>query len=148
MQNRRGTLESAYRRTTYRAETPEGSLGLRVGLADSGLDRLLDGHSCRTWAFLTAWNPDSTLLATDINQQRQQQLEAEVGRRGWPVYPGAGVSDDGRWPGEPSLLILGIEAAEALQLAAQFGQLAILTGRHGEPAELGWTALARSDMPG
>src|SRR5258708_4513248 len=102
MTSRRAHLETAYCATTYRADTPEGSLAVRVGDVDAGLDGLLARHASRTWAFITAWNPASQPLAEEVNRRRQRQLEAEVAHRDWPVYPGAGVGTDGAWPAEPS----------------------------------------------
>jgi hypothetical protein len=52
------------------------------------------------------------------------------------VLRGAGAGDDGRWAPEPSLLVLGLPRAEAVELARRFGQEAIVAGRRGAPAEL------------
>ena len=54
--------------------------------------------------------------------------------RGLTVFEGESVLDPAAWPPEPSLLILGMSPDEARSLGRQFGQLAIVVGRRGEPA--------------
>lgn len=55
---------------------------------------------------------------------------------GHPMFSGEGIGDDGTWPAERSVLVLGIERAIAIELGRRFGQRAILCGRLGGPATL------------
>jgi hypothetical protein len=129
-------LFEAYGRTTFVAETPRGRLLLRVGRRSAELDDLLVAHGVATWAYVTAFNPGSRALAAEANAARHRELERVVAARGFTSYPGEGVGDDGRWPPEPSLLVLGIGRADAIQLGQEFGQLAIVYGELGHEAEL------------
>ena len=52
------------------------------------------------------------------------------------VLEGHGAGIDGAWPLEISLLVVGITLDDARALGRQFGQLAIVAGRVGEPARL------------
>jgi hypothetical protein len=61
-------------------------------------------------------------------------IDAE--RRGYTAFPGEGIGDDGQWPPERSLLILGIARDDARRLGREFGQLAIVHGEKGGPAML------------
>jgi Protein of unknown function (DUF3293) len=125
----------AYRKTRYEVQTPGGKVVLRHGERSPELDRLLDAPF-PGWAFITAWNPGSNpRLSIDENRRRQQELEAALSPR-YRTFPGKGVGDDGRWPPEESVLVLGISRDEALRFGRQFGQLAILAGSRGEPAEV------------
>ena len=128
-------LLEAYRKTRYEAQTPVGTIVLRHGEHSPELDRLLDARF-PDWTFITAWNPGSNpRLSIDENRRRQQELEAALSPR-YRIFKGKGVGDDGRWPAEESVLVLGISREEALRFGRQFGQRAIVTGRRGEPADV------------
>ena len=101
-------LLEAYRRTTFVADTRKGRMRLRVGQHCSELDALLAGHGVATWAYVTASNPGSVPLTAEENTALQHRLGGSVAELGLVSYPGEGIGDDGRWPPEPSLLILGI----------------------------------------
>jgi hypothetical protein len=118
------------------ANTPKGRLCLRVGQRCVELDDLLAGHGVTTWAYVTAFNPGSVLLPADENSARQRELERSVAALGLASYPGEGIGDDGRWPPEASLLVLGIGRNDAVRLGQEFGQLAVVYGDLGQEAEL------------
>jgi len=137
----RRALEAAFLSTTYWVDTPDGRLGIRVAQCHPQLDRLLERHGCRTWAYLTAHNPGSVRLSSAENHRRNQGLEEEVSRLGLVCFGGEGVGADESWPPELSLLILGIEPDAALALAEEHSQLAIVCGNANGPARLLWTSL-------
>jgi len=120
------TLLEAYRKTAFSAETPKGRLSLRVGQRCPELDDLLTDHGVSTWAYVTAANPGSMRLRDEENAGRQRELDGVVASLGVTSYSGEGVADDGRWPPEPSLLILGIGRSDAVRLARQYSQLALI----------------------
>ena len=126
----------AYRRTTYRVFEGDSEIDIRIGSAPPALERLLDNHGAATWAFLTAWNPRSNQLPPAENHARQRELLDTIDRHGWTALRGAGIGDDGTWPAEESLLVLGISRDQAVLLARRFGQAAIVVGERGGPAEL------------
>jgi hypothetical protein len=131
MSDSRDDLEAAYRATDYRVDdAPGGPFVIRIG---ERCDRLADVD----WAFVTACNPRSQRLSDEQNARRMTELETVVGGR-WLFYPGHGAGRDGRWPPEPSLLIVGIVESDAVELARRFGQNAFVAGRAGEPARLVW----------
>ena len=132
----RSTLWDAYRRTTYAARTSVGEIQIHPDRPSPELDALLDQRGADQWAYLTAYNPGSRLLSSDENVRRQQALVEAVQHRGLTFFEGESVLDPAAWPPEPSLLILGISPDEARSLGRQFGQLAVVVGRRGEPARL------------
>jgi Protein of unknown function (DUF3293) len=134
-------LEAAYRATAYTAETPDGPLALRIGEASAALDCLLAVRGLTSWAYVTAYNPGSIPLSDAENERRQRELRAAVVQSDHPFYEGAGVGEG--WPPEPSLLVLGMDEAEATALARRFGQLAVVVGERGGPARLLWTNTPR-----
>lgn len=58
-------------------------------------------------------------------------LHAELDAGGWRWYVGEGVGDDGCWPAEPSVLVLGMTEAEALALGRRWRQVAVVVGERG-----------------
>lgn len=132
----KGSLLEAYRRTKFIANTPMGRLCLRVGQRCLELEDLLAAKGVTTWACVTAFNPGSQPLPTEQNVARQRELECSVAARGFASYPGEGIGDDGRWPPESSLLVLGIGRTDAMGLGEQFGQRAVVYGELGHEAEL------------
>jgi hypothetical protein len=133
---KRTALWAAYRRTTYMAHTSNGDISITPGRRSPALDGLLNERGVRDWAYVTAYNPASRPLAEEENIRRQQELVELVRDRGLAFLDGEGIGEDSRWPAEPSVLILGIESDDARALGRQFGQLAIVVGRAGEPARL------------
>jgi hypothetical protein len=127
---------AAYRRTTFAADTPHGRMGLRVDRPAADLDALLAERGVHSWAYVTACNPGSALLTEPENCRRQEELERQVRETGRVFFHGEGIGDDGRWPPEPSLLILGIGRAEAVDLGRRFGQRAIVYGEAGGSPQL------------
>jgi len=130
--DRRAALERAYRATTYRA----GPLRLRVGERSAALDAMLAERGADEWAYLTAWNPGSQPCPEAENRAAQGRLLERLAA--WPTLAGESRGDDASWPAEPSVLVLGIGRGEAMALAREFGQAAILAGRRSGAAELVW----------
>jgi Protein of unknown function (DUF3293) len=131
-------LEAAYHRTTYRVLAPDGAIDLHIGRRSSALDALLAQRGVQSWAFLSACNPRSVCAPPEVNRQRTVRLERLLAARGWPWLDGAGIPRDRRRAPEPSVWIGGISLRDARRVATQFGQNALLVGRHGRPARLVW----------
>jgi hypothetical protein len=137
--SRRRALEQAYRATTYRVDVPgQPFIAIRVGEHDDALDALLAARGVGSWTYITAYNPGSVPLSDAENERRHHELLADVARCGAvAVFDGLGVGDDG-WPPEPSLLVLGVGRDEACSLGRKHGQVAVVYGERGKPAELVW----------
>ena len=131
-------LDAVYRGTTFEVDHPEGRFGIRIGQTCARLDALLRQHAVTDWAFVTAWNPHSQSLPAVENARRHAALTTEVRASGHACFAGRGRPETGDWLPEESLLILGIAEDDALRLAAQFGQNAIVAGVLEQPAELRW----------
>lgn len=141
MDAERDRLRTAYEATTYWAEVGPGSrVAIRVAATAGEIDALLSRAGVETWAFITAVNPRSVRLSAAVNAERMARLAARLDDRGLAHLPGEGAGDDPAWPAEPSVLVLGIDEREAVALAREFDQHAIVVGRRGEPARLVWVA--------
>jgi len=127
-------LLQAFSGTDYRVSvTGEGVLTVRVGRRHEALDRMLVD---RSWAIITAFNPGAEPRGSADNRARHQGLRERAEQAGWQCHPTINRDPSGRWPDEPGLLLVGIEAAAAAELAGQFGQAAFVSGRPGEIARL------------
>lgn len=135
----RTSLEAAYMQTTYRVAGANGPVAIRIGFHSDALDRLLDAHQVREWAFVTASNPGSRARSESENSRRNAGLEQDLQKAGLQYLPGSGVPDDSDWRAEHSFLVLGISESTALAMAKHRGQLAIVRGTLGNAAELVWT---------
>lgn len=132
----RGAIHDAYRRTTYQARVGSHAVELRIDVRSPALDALLRARGVSCWAFVSASNPHATPLSDAENAERFAGLLRAVEDEGFAYFPGEGVGDDGSWPPEASLLVLGIGEAAAVALARRFEQEAIVVGELGAAARL------------
>ena len=115
----------AYQQTEYRVQGSTAAI-LRVGVKSAQLAALHQTHQTDCSVFITACNPRGELLEAAVNVQRQEALAAEISQRGYVALAGIGQHPTGRWPAEPSYLVLGVTRAAARHLGLQFEQNAIL----------------------
>ena len=132
-------LREAYLRTTYRVTTDGEVIDIRVNERSAPLDRLLQSHGVRDWAFITASNPRSRALPEEENARRNEAMKASLRRDGWTCLNASGVPEQPGWQPERSVLVLGMCRAAAAALATQWEQNAVLVGSLGQRAELVWT---------
>ena len=118
-------LEIAYANTSYRL-LERADIVLRVGKFNPELLNLFDEFETKTAAFVTAWNPFSNPLPMAENQKHNQKLLFWIQEHGLTCFEGVGEGDDGRWPGEESYLIIGIDRTQALELGKLFNQNAVI----------------------
>lgn len=117
--------KKAYLAANYHVDLPEDHIEIPPRGPCPALQKLHRKHHVGSSAFVTAWNPDGILTPSEINEKNQQELLKFIDGR-WTYFHGMGTDPDGVWPGEPSVLILGIERTDALKLAQRFHQVAIL----------------------
>jgi Protein of unknown function (DUF3293) len=108
----------------------------RIGGASARLDALLARYGSPRWAFMTAWNPASKPLPREENDRRQTELIAQLTVAGYRCLRAEGRNADAPWPPEESVLALDIPKGVARRIGHQYGQLAIVAGERGSPAQL------------
>jgi sugar phosphate isomerase/epimerase len=115
----------AYTETAYRVHGEPG-FTLRVGEACAELlaAHARQGVDCS--AFLTAWNPFSQPTDDIANAARQAELLDALSRLGLVCMPGLGRHPSNDWPGEDSVLALGLGLNAAKALGQRFEQNAIV----------------------
>lgn len=136
-----GAFAEAYARAIYWVDLPHADnvRRLRAFAAHPELDDYLRTWHPATneWAFLTAWNPRSTILPVVENQRRQAALEQMLRQQKRTFFSGEGRSPQGerQWR-EPSFFVLGMSPEQARALGRTFQQNAVLVGRLGGEARL------------
>ena len=132
-------LKSNYESATYRIIKP--LIDLKIGQCNQQLDELLLDNHVVNWAIITAYNANSQITDSKLNSTRQLELEKWLESEHWLWIQGCNVDPKAIWPDEPSCFVLGIEVKQALTIAREFGQKAIVYGYLGSAAKLGWTGL-------
>nr|WP_243748855.1 DUF3293 domain-containing protein [Pseudomaricurvus alcaniphilus] len=120
------TLLSAYLATEYRVLGNEEPFVLRIGEQSPDLLALFEQQPVKSACFLTACNSYSETVSAQQNSERQSQLQAELEELGPLLYLGEGADPNGKWPAEPSFLVVGIKCHQAMVLAVRFEQTAIV----------------------
>lgn len=131
-------LSKAFMATEYRVETGAETVTVRIGESAPALDRLLSERlNGRSWAIITAHNPDGRVQPADRNAAAHLELEQHL-RTISPslMLEVCNRDPSGRWPDEPAWLFEFEDISRADRLAHRFGQRAIVTGRPGRPAAL------------
>ena len=129
-------LKRAYETSIYSARVDDDDVQIKIGAVCAELERALERHEVTSWAYLTAWNPQGKTLPPDVNDQRQEQLRTALARGGFDFAEGQSEPADGNEMAECSVLVFGITEKDAVALAREFDQLAIVAGKKGQPARL------------
>lgn len=125
MNNIAPELVQAFMETEYFVHA-DPAFKMKIGQPCPELASLMAEHKAHCAAFITAWNPFSQALSPTENEQRQQELKAQLKTRGQSWIEGIGQHPSNQWPGEPSVLILNLNRESATVLAAQYKQHAFV----------------------
>jgi hypothetical protein len=116
----------AYLETEYRV-LADAPFTLRIDARSAALAALYETTGASCSAFITAWNPFSEPASDPLaNDEAQRALRTTVAQRGLSIIDGIGQHPSGEWPGEASLLVLGLEQETAQELGRQFRQNAVV----------------------
>jgi len=99
---------------------------LKIGIFSHELMRLYESTNSNCAAFITAYNPGSNELPTDVNVVRNQELEMLISSMRYPFVRGTGKCADDDGLGEVSLLIVGMDKVTAIDVGKKFEQNAIV----------------------
>jgi hypothetical protein len=116
----------AYLETDYRV-LGDAPFTLKIDAPSAALAALYAATGASCSAFITAWNPFSEPARHPLaNDAAQRALRTKVAQRGLRIIDGIGQHPSGDWPGEASLLVLGLEREMAQDLGRQFRQNAVI----------------------
>ena len=134
------TFFTASMTTRYTIELPNGaSLTLSIGVPETELDDLLSHHQAASYAYLTAYNPQSTTLSADENEQRHLQLCREINQRGYRYLIGKAIPDTGEWEPETCVFAFDMPRSVVLELCQAYAQDGAVVGEHGSAPKLMFT---------
>lgn len=119
-------LLAAYRVALYRVDDQGYAFVLRVGEPSAALASCHADFGVTCSTFITACNPRSRPTERDANEAAMRRLERALDEQGRAWLKGVGAAPDASWEPEPSLLVPGLEADAALDLARAFDQHAIV----------------------
>ncbi|MBA4383838.1 MAG: hypothetical protein C0410_03815 [Anaerolinea sp.] len=126
--------------TRYTVDLPDGShLTLSIGVPDPELDNLLSQFKACSYAYLTAYNPQSTTLSTDENMKRHQQLCSELDQRGFNYLTGKAIPDTGEWEPETCVFVFDMLRSTVLELCQAYAQDGAVVGELGSAPKLMFT---------
>lgn len=128
----------AYKATTYRVYLPGGGLDLRIGQASEKLCIWLKGEGATTYAIISGFNPNNCLATAEQNAEYQSELECVLIEGNYEPYTGENIPDVANAPLEETCFVADIELDDAVALAEEFGQNAIVFGRVGDAPGLVW----------
>lgn len=130
-------LKSNYEKAHYLI----GKLGicLLVHEHNPALDVFLLDNNAQHWAIITAYNPSSQIIDNQLNNKSHLDLCKRLDEAGKVYFPAVNRDPSGDWPDEKSLIVLDIIEEVARDLAASFGQNALLYGQMGQAARLVWS---------
>jgi hypothetical protein len=114
---------SAYSDAVLRIEAPSGVIWVRPTPISLASGKYPDPQG-RTICVITAHNPGGRLASGEANATAQAQLMAEIEKLGLTAWPAAGGDPSWRHV-EDSAAVIGMGQADAIALAARFGQEAI-----------------------
>jgi hypothetical protein len=127
-------LIRAYKETSFNVYEP--IITIKVGEKNDRLDVLLSSYNIVDWSYITAWNPYSEVTSLKINEQRNNELKADLNK--YYIFEGEGVGADPQWIPEKSYLVLGITKEDAIEFGRKYCQNAIVVGTLHSVAELVW----------
>jgi len=126
-----------YERTTCCVDSGvRRSVCFRVGTITARLDALPAHHRATRWAFMTAWNSASHLVAISENRMRQHVPRERLTAAGYRCLSAERRDENRAERTEEGVLVLDISQHVARAFAREFGQLAIPAGWAGGRSRL------------
>ncbi|WBM39025.1 DUF3293 domain-containing protein [Alcaligenes faecalis] len=119
-------LSHAFEKAIYRVHSPQGDMDVRIGQLNRPLNQLLERENSRGAAILTACNPGAQICSRAFNDAVQESLLRDLQKLDLRWWPAVNLDPKGKWPDEPSLLVLDISLQQARWQARLFKQLAFV----------------------
>ncbi|MFT6899040.1 MAG: hypothetical protein ACJA13_003471 [Paraglaciecola sp.] len=120
------SLINAYRLAKYSVTYEDEEYRLQVGSPCDFVDRMLLFQNTKSAYFITPENPFSCPLSAQENLLRHRRFRKELETLQYFYLEGYGTDEAETWPKEISYLIFTDDDASMQNLAARFGQNALL----------------------
>ena len=118
---------------------------MEIGVENPAIDQLLTEFGERQFVYMTAFNPQSTSLSPQENEQRQRELCERVQDRNYRYLMGWATPKAGAWDPERCIFVPGMSHSEAAELCALFRQDGAVVGAQGQPPRLLFTDVRLRD---
>jgi hypothetical protein len=126
--------------TRYTVELPDGPpLTLTIGTHSPDVDRLLRHSHASTYAYMTAYNPQSTSLLPADNQQRHLSLCHDLQQRNISFLLGSAIPITGAWEPEVCVFAFNMSRTVVLDLCQHYDQDGAIVGDWGSAPKLLFT---------
>jgi hypothetical protein len=132
------TLLALYRATHYEVDWERGAFVLRIDEPSAALADCHRAFGVSCSCFITAWNPRSQSVSEAVNAAAQERPLQFLRGGGYRTLRGRGRDPTGRWPAEPSLLVLGMNAGDARRAGRDFDQSAVVMAEADAIPRLLW----------
>ena len=116
----------AYLATDYRLGHTDQDIVLTIGKNSGRLAALFADSGVNCGAFLTAYNPRSTIQPDAANAQGHAELASKLEELGLKAIEGSGSEEGTEWPAEKSYFALGLALEPAKAIGTHFDQDAIV----------------------
>lgn len=115
----------AYANTNFRVDAHIPFV-LKVGIQNKSLLELYAQEKCDCAAYITAFNPYSEERTEKDNLDAQESLLRQLSLSTFKIIEGSGQDPHGKWPSEPSALVLGMSKEEGMEVGNKYKQNAIV----------------------
>lgn len=131
---------SSCMRTRYEVDVPEsGAIALAIGQPNAALDDLLRHYGVDIYAYLTAFNPQSTTLSDDDNRLRHERLCRGLTVSGYAYLTGKAIPDTDAWEPETCVFVPGMSRAVVREVCERYQQDGAVVGELGTAPKLLFT---------
>jgi hypothetical protein len=130
----------AYRQTDFAVIHDGVEITVQIDNTSAALDRLLAELDAASGIFITAWNPYSLAQSAEVNAAANARMAALFERRGIRAPPHVGRSRASDWS-EEGFFAIDLDPADALAIAREFRQHAVVFAASGQTAVLLLTGL-------
>ena len=124
----------AFLATDYRLGHTDQDIVLTIGKHSERLAALFADNGVICGAFLTAYNPRSTVQSDKANHQGHAELASKLQELVLQAIEGSGSEKGTKWPAEKSYFAFGLALEPARAIGTQFDQDAIVwVGKQAVP---------------
>ena len=116
----------AYMATDFRIGHTDQDIVLTIGKHSEHIAALFAGNGVSCGAFLTAYNPRSTVQSDAANAQGHAELASKLQELRLQAIEGSGSEEGTEWPAEKSYFALGLALEPAKAIGIHFDQDAIV----------------------
>jgi hypothetical protein len=116
----------AFLATDYTLGHTDQDIVLNIGKRSERLAALFSERGVSCGAFLTAFNPRSTVQPPAVNERGHAELAAMLRQHGKAAIEGSGSEVGIKWPAEKSYFALGLALESAKAIGIHFDQDAIV----------------------